>query len=447
MVACEIVHCPDVDLIYTDEDKLDRWNRRFDPHFKSDWNPDLFLSQNMICHLGVYRSSLVRKGGGLRSEFDGSQDYDLALRIIEHTRPDRIRHIPRVLYHWRATESSTAGLPQQKPYAAGAAQNAVEDHLVRSGVRAKVTMARGGMFQEVHYTLAAEPKVSIIVPTKDRSDLLSRCVSGILAGTDHRNLEVLIVDNRSEEDATHSYFEQIGAEPRVRILRYEKPFNFSLINNWAVQQSQGEILLFLNNDIEVIDAGWLRHMVANAHRCEVGAVGAKLLYPNGRIQHGGIILGMGGVAGHFHLRCRRDDPGYFSRAQLQQNLSAVTGACLAMRRAIFDEVGGFDGKNLPVAFNDVDLCLRIRERGYLIVWTPLAELYHHKSASRGSDLMPERHQEFQREAGYMRARWGAVLDRDPYFSPNLSLNHTAIRLAFPPLNRCESSATRSPGWR
>lgn len=431
MVAKEIVAHPNVDLVYSDEDKLDQKNRRFDPYFKCDWNPDLFLSQNMICHLGVYRSSLVRRVGSLRSAFDGSQDYDLALRLIEHTRPERIRHVPRVLYHWRAAANSTALSPRQKPYAAAAARNAVEDHLRRRGIRAEVRMARGLMFQEVHYAIDTEPLLTIIIPTKDRSDLLSRCVHGVLAETNYRNLQVLIVDNLSEEAATHTYLARIAADPRVRVIRYQKQFNFSLINNWAAEQASGEILLFLNNDIEVIEASWLRHMVANARRPEVGAVGAKLLYPNGRIQHGGIILGMGGVAGHFHLRRRRDDPGYFGRAQLQQNLSAVTGACLAVRHAVFDEVGGFDGKNLRVAFNDVDLCLRIRERGYLIVWTPLAELYHHESASRGSDLLPERHQEFLQEGAYMRAQWGKVLDRDPYFSPNLALSNP-IRLGCPP---------------
>ncbi len=293
-------------------------------------------------------------------------------------------------------------------------------------------MARGLTYQEVGYALDVEPQVSIIIPTKDRSDLLSCCVHGILSETDYQNLEVLIVDNLSQEVATRAYFEHIETDPRVRLLRYEQRFNFSLINNWAAEQTRGEILLFLNNDIEVIHASWLRHMVANACRPEVGAVGAKLLYPTGRVQHGGIILGVGGVAGHFHLRCRRDDPGYFSRAQLQQNLSAVTAACLAMRRTVFDEIGGFDGENLRVAFNDVDLCLRLRERGYLIVWTPLAELYHHESASRGSDLLLERQREFSRETGYMRSRWGRILDRDPYFNPNLSLRSTAVTLAFPP---------------
>lgn len=431
MVAREIARGPDIDLIYTDEDKIDKRGRRYDPHFKSDWNPDLFLSQNMISHLGVYRTELVRHAGGLRSEFDGSQDYDLALRIVEQTQPWRIRHIPHILYHWRAAAGSAAKSAGEKPYAVQAAQRAVADHLRRQDIRASVAFASGSQFAQVIYPLGSEPPVSIIVPTKDRKDLLSRCVSGILEQTCYQNLEVVVVDNRSEDPATRNYLSEIAAEPRVRVLRYDEPFNFSLLNNWAAKQAAGEILLFLNNDTEVIGPDWLRHMVANTCRGEVGAVGAKLVYPSGRVQHAGVILGMGGVAGHIHLGRQRDDPGYFSRAVLQQNLSAVTAACLAMRRQVFDEIGGFNGE-LRVAFNDVDLCLRIRQRGYLIVWTPLAELYHYESASRGSDLLSARHEEFVQEVDYMRSKWGRVLDHDPYFNPNLSSHDLSISLAFPP---------------
>jgi len=431
MVAREIAHDSDLDLIYTDEDKIDRRGRRYDPYFKSDWNPDLFLVQNMIPHLSVYRTSLVREVGGLRREFDGSQDYDLALRIVEQTQPERIRHIPYILYHWRAAAGSSARSTGEKPYAVDAARRAVADHFRRRRIEANVVVAPGSPFLQVSYPLDCEPLVSIIIPTKDRSDLLTRCVGGILEQTRYQNLELLIVDNRSEETATRAYLSGIATDPRVRVLRYDEPFNFSLINNWAARHAAGEVLLFLNNDTEVTGPDWLRHMVANACRPEVGGVGAKLIYPNGRVQHAGVILGMGGVAGHFHLGCQRHDPGYFSRAVLQQNLSAVTAACLAMRRTVFDEIGGFNG-DLRVAFNDVDLCLRIRRHGYLIVWTPLAELYHHESVSRGSDLLSVRHDEFMRENEYMRAQWGQVLDRDPYFNTNLSLRGLSISLAFPP---------------
>jgi GT2 family glycosyltransferase len=302
----------------------------------------------------------------------------------------------------------------------------------------------------VRRLLVREPEVAIIIPTRDRHDLLSRCASGVLSGTDYGKVELLIVDNLTSERAALSYLTEIAAVPRVRVLRYPHPFNFSRINNWAASQTGAEILLFLNNDTEIIDRDWLRHMVVNAVRREVGAVGAKLLYPNGRVQHGGIILGIGGIGGHFHLRRHSDDSGYFGRAHLQQNLSAVTAACLALRHDVFDEIGGFDEENLPVAFNDVDLCLRIRERGYLIVWTPLARLYHHESASRAFDLTGIRSREFARERAYMRHRWGSVLDHDPYFNPNLSLQDVTIGLAFPP--RCcypwRSSPRAAEGaWR
>jgi glycosyltransferase involved in cell wall biosynthesis len=432
VVAREILAHPQADLLYSDEDKIDARGRRREPHFKSDWNLDLLRSQNMISHLGVYRTALVRRLGGLDGAFDGSQDYDLALRVGEAASPDRIRHIPQILYHWRAIPGSTALSPSGKPQAADAARRAVAAHLHRSGIAADAISTGEHSYQHVFYSLEAEPLVSIVIPTRDRQDLLSRCVGSILARTDYRNLEILIVDNGSTERETRDYLAAIARDARVRVLDYPHAFNFSLINNWAVERSNGSVLLFLNNDTEVIGAGWLRHLAANACRPEVGAVGAKLLYPTNRVQHGGVVLGMGGVAGHFHLGCRGGDPGYFGRAVLQQNLSAVTAACVAMRCAVFDEIGGFDGANLRVAFNDVDLCLRIRECGYLIVWTPLALLYHHESASRGSDLLPERHAEFQREVGYMHKRWAATLGRDPYFNPNLSLRDQSIAFAFPP---------------
>lgn len=438
LVAREIDQHPTVDLVYSDEDNITARGRRYDPHFKSDWNPDLFLSQNMISQLGVFRAELVGKVGKLRPEFDGSQDYDLALRVIDATSAERIRHIPFVLYHRRAALASNACHLGERSSAVRA-RDAVRDHLRRRRIDAEVVSTPGLSFRAVQYQLDSELSVSIIIPTKDRSDLLSRCVRGILEETTYRNLEVIIIDNHSEEEATHAYLRQIARNQRVRILQYNLPFNFSLINNWGAEQSRGDILLFLNNDTESIEAGWLRHMVANARRPEVGAVGAKLLYPNGRVQHGGVILGMTGIAGHLHRSRPADDPGYFGRAVLQQNLSAVTAACIAMRRDVFFEVGGFDGANLPVAFNDVDLCLRLRERGYLIVWTPLARLIHHETASRKLDLMPCRYREFLRENDYMRLRWGHILDRDPYFSPNLSRHDLSPRLAFPP-------AVRAP-WR
>ena len=438
LVAREIDRHPTVDLVYSDEDKITARGRRYEPHFKSDWNPDLFLSQNIMSPLGVFRAELVDKVGKLRPECDGSQDYDLALRVIDETSAERIRHIPFVLCHRRAALASNAPHSGEGSSAVRA-RTAVRDHLCRRRIDAKVVSIPGLSFPAVQYALNSELSVSIIIPTRDRSDLLSRCVRGILEETAYRNLEVIIIDNHSDQDATHAYFRQIEGNQRVRILEYNLSFNFSLINNWGAEQSRGDILLFLNNDTEPIEASWLRHMVANARRPEVGAVGAKLLYPNGRVQHGGVILGMTGIAGHLHRNLPADDPGYFGRAVLQQNFSAVTGACIAMRRNVFFEVGGFDGANLPIAFSDVDLCLRLRELGYLIVWTPLAQLIHHETASRTLDLMPCRYREFLRENDYMRVRWGHILTRDPYFSPNLSRHDLSPSIAFPP-------AVRAP-WR
>ena len=313
LIAREIDQHPTVDLVYSDEDKITARGRRYDPHFKSDWNPDLFLSQNIISQLGVFRAELVDKVGKLRPEFDGSQDYDLALRVIDETSAERIRHIPYVLYHRRAALASNARHSGERSSAVRA-RNAVRDHLRRRRIDAEVVSIPGLSFRAVQYALDSELSVSIIIPTKDRSDLLSRCVRGILEETAYRNLEVIIIDNHSDQEATHAYLRQIEGNQRVRILQYNLPFNFSLINNWGAEQSRGDILLFLNNDTEPIEASWLRHMVANACRPEVGAVGAKLLYPNGRVQHGGVILGMTGIAGHFHRNRPADDPGYFGRA-------------------------------------------------------------------------------------------------------------------------------------
>lgn len=433
MVAAELAAHSDAEIIYSDEDKIDARGRRFHPYFKSDWNPDLFLAQNLVSHLGVYRAASVRAVGGFREGYEGSQDYDLALRLIERTAPDRIRHIPRILYHWRAIAGSTAVDQREKSYAVINARRAVTEHLQRIGQRADVLASPISGFQRIRFALnPPEPKVSILIPTKDRVDLVERCVHGLLHSTDYKNVEILIVDNGSEEEATRQYLTEIAREPRVRVLSFDAPFNFSAINNFAARQTTGEILLLLNNDTEVIDRDWLSEMVANVQRPEVGAVGAKLLYPDGFIQHGGVIVGVGGLADHAFRKLARGDAGHFGRAQLQQNFSAVTAACLALRKSVYDEVGGLDEQHFRVAYNDVDLCLRIRAKGYLIVWTPYAELYHHESATRGSDRAPERRPEFEREMRFLKEKWGKTLRDDPYYNPNLSLSRASFELAFPP---------------
>jgi O-antigen biosynthesis protein len=432
MVAATLSERPDLDLIFSDEDKIDERGRRFGPYFKSDWNPDLMLAQNAFSHLGIYRRSLVEALGGFRLGYEGSQDYDLVLRASARTTPERIAHIPHILYHWRAIRGSAAADIAAKGYAVINARRAVGDHLAQR-VAATVGVSESAIFQRIRYELPIPaPGVSLIVPTRDRVDLLRRCVDGLLHETEYDTLEVVIVDNDSAEPQTRAYFGSLAADPRVRLLAYPGQFNYAAINNFAVAQARHPVIGLLNNDISVIHRDWLREMVSHAVRHEIGAVGAKLYYPNDTIQHAGTVLGIGGVAGHAFRYFARGDAGNFSHLLVVQNRSAVTAACMVLRRDVFEEVGGFDAANLPIAFNDVDLCLRIRERGYRVLWTPDAELYHWESASRGEDLDPEKAARFHREIAYMQARWGSSIGRDPYYNPNLTLDAEDFGLAFPP---------------
>ena len=434
MVAVELNDHPDADIIYSDEDKIDAEGRRHGAYFKTDWNPELFYSQNMISHLGVYRASMVRQVGGFREGFEGSQDYDLALRIVAATTADRIRHIPYVLYHWRLAGGLDTFSTSNLPVAVHAARRAVAEYLSARGEPTEVVGGNLPFYNRVIRSLPdPPPTVSLIVPTRDRVALLRNCINGLLHNTDYPELEIIIVDNGSSEPDTLDYLDSLKKESRVRILRIEAPFNFSTLNNRAAEIARGEILGFINNDIEVIDPGWLKEMVAQVTQPGVGAVGAKLYYRNDTIQHAGVVLGLGGVAGHPHTHHPRSDAGYIGRLQLVHNLSAVTAACMLMPKRIFQEVGGFDEVNLAVAFNDVDLCLRVRQAGYSIVWTPYAELYHLESASRGYDYgNQERAERAALEVAYMRLRWGAAVQDDPFYSPNLSLLTENFDLAFPP---------------
>jgi lipopolysaccharide biosynthesis protein/GT2 family glycosyltransferase len=432
MVAAALDADPEIDLIYSDEDKIDANGKRYDPYFKSDWNPDLMLSQNMFSHLGVYRRSLIEKLGGFCCGYEGSQDYDLVLRAQSLIDPNRIRHIPHILYHWRAAPGSTAFASETKPYALENARRAIADHLTASGTTADVLASPHPAFNRVRYALPEPaPRVSIVIPTRDRVDLLSECIKSLLHRTDYPDFEILVVDNQSKEPATRAYLGRLSEDSRIRILSYDAPFNFSAINNFAVGRATGSLLCLLNNDIEVISPGWLTEMASHAVRAGVGAVGALLYYPDDRIQHGGILIGCAGVAAHAHFGLPRGDFGYFGRAAVVQNVSAVTAACLVMSKTVFEEVGGLNEKDLAVAYNDVDLCLRLRELGYRIVWTPHAELYHHESASRGADTDPDKVDRFKAEARYMFGRWGHFLDCDPYYHPNLRLDGS-FELSFPP---------------
>ncbi|CAA9891196.1 putative glycosyltransferase [Candidatus Methylobacter favarea] len=423
---------PDVGLIYSDEDKIDESNLRYDPYFKCALNYELLLAQNMISHLGIYRTDIVRSLGGFRVGYEGSQDYDLALRVIERLGPNQIIHIPHVLYHWRAIAGSTALAVSEKNYAVDASRKAVAEHLQRRGISAEVMPApEAPMFNRVRFICPSpQPLVSIIIPTRDRADLLGMCVDSLIQRTTYSNYEVIIMDNGSVEDATRQFFDRLPND-RFRVLRDESPFNFSALNNHAARAARGELLCLMNNDIEILTPDWLEEMVSFAIHSDIGCVGARLWYPDGALQHGGVLLGIGGVANHAHYKIGRGNPGYFGRAVLHQSLSAVTAACLLVRRQVFEEVGGLD-EQLAVAFNDIDFCLRVREAGYRNVWTPYAEMNHHESASRKNEDTPEKLIRFRNEVGFMQDGWGEILLDDPAYSPNLTLDDEHFSYAWPP---------------
>lgn len=430
-MADAIVKHPGLGLLYSDEDKIDAEGCRFDPNFKPDWNPDLLLSQNYLCHLAVIDTALARRVGGFRVGFEGSQDHDLFLRCTGQLQPGQIHHVPKVLYHWRAIAGSTALERGSKDYAAAAGARAVEDHLSRVAPGATVEELAHGHYR-VHWPLpATPPKVSIIVPTRDRADLLRTCVESVRNTTGYPNYEIVVVDNQSSEPEALAYLQSLGEMDGVRVLSFDAPFNYSAINNWAVDQCSGEVVCLLNNDIEVISAEWLQELVSQALRPGIGAVGALLYYPDRTIQHAGVVLGLGGVANHIYTGQVSGHPGHGARAMVSQNMSAVTGACLVVKREVYQQLGGLD-ERLQVAFNDIDFCLRLREAGYRNVWTPFAELVHHESASRGRDESDEKRERFLGEVRYMESRWGDWLHCDPAYNPNLSLDDISAGLAFPP---------------
>lgn len=427
-VAVEVNRQPDVCLIYSDEDKINEAGARFDPYFKSDWNPDLFYAQNMFSHLGVYRTSLVKEIGGFRLGYEGSQDYDLALRCVAKISVDKIRHIPRVLYHWRVHAESTALSHSKKNYSSLAGLKALQYHFKDSGIKVTTTDTPG-MYRVVYPLPANPPLVTLIIPTRDQVQVLKKCIKSIKNKTNYPNFEVLVIDNQSTDKEALTYLASLNNDSRFKVIQYDKPFNYSAINNFAVSHAKGEIIGLVNNDIEVINDDWLSEMVRHAIRPDVGAVGAKLLYSDNRIQHAGVILGIGGVAGHSHKFYMRDDSGYSSRLNLQQELSAVTAACLLVRKEVYDIVGGLDEKNLTIAFNDVDFCIKVRESGLRNIYTPYAMLYHHESISRGQEDSPEKQARFDSEVAFMKEKWGSLLQIDPFYNPNLSLHKEDFSLA------------------
>lgn len=428
-VADAVVADPELAILYSDEDAIDADGNRSCHAFKPDWNPDLLRSRNYVGHLVAIRTSLVREAGGFQGGCEDGRDYALILRCGERVAPRQIHHIPEVLYH-RSVAIDTAATRDATGTAAG--KHAVVEHLQRIGSAATVeTIDASTGLRRVRWPLPRPvPKISLIIPTRDRVELLQLCVESILAKTTYPDYELVVVDNQSRDRAALDYLHALGMRERVRVLRYAAPFNYSAINNWAARQCEGQLLGLVNNDIEVITPDWLEEMAGFAQRPDTGAVGAMLYYPDDTIQHAGMWLGIHGVAGHAYVGKPRGYRGYQSRGWVAQNLSAVTGACLLVRREAFDAVGGLDEK-LPLEFNDVDFCLRLQQHGFRNVWTPFAELYHHESASRAIDDVAAK---ASRAAGiaFMRDRWGDLLRNDPAYNPNLTLQGTGFGLAFPP---------------
>ncbi len=431
-IAEAINRQPEAAILYSDEDKIGPDGKRCGPYFKSDWNLELFLSQNMISHLGVYRRSLVNEIGGFRPGYEGSQDYDLALRCVLKLQPSQIVHIPRVLYHWRILPGSTALANSEKSYAQPAGQRALSDFLIASGLGGRVESLPNGNYRVHPERPPAATMVSLIIPTRNALGLVRQCIESILTRTSYPNYEILLIDNGSDDPAALAYFSELEQHERIRVIRNSSEFNYSALNNRAVKQARGELIGLINNDIEIITPNWLDEMVGLALRPGVGAVGAKLWYPNETLQHGGFILGLGGVAGHAHWGITRSDQGYFGRAAMTQVLSAVTAACLVVRKSVYEQVGGLEENHLKIAFNDIDFCLKLMEAGYRNVWTPYAEMYHHESATRGADDTLEKKTRFSNEVGYMHRRWGDQLRRDAYYNVNLSLTAPSFGLAWPP---------------
>lgn len=411
----------DADVVYTDEDKVSMDGRHyFDPNFKPDFNLFCLRENNYICHIFVVRKSLTDETGMLRSEFDGAQDFDFILRCCEKAK--KITHIPKVLYHWRCHMDSTAADPSSKAYAYEAGRKAIREHYQRMGIDAKVDMTERPGWYRSHIKVQGNPMVSIIIPNKDHTDDLELCLFSMSRKSTYRNYEVLIVENNSEKEETFEYYKKLPERyPKVRVLTWEKEFNYSAINNFAAEEAQGEYLLFLNNDVEILTPDWIEEMLQNCQQENVAAVGAKLYYPDDTIQHAGVVLGLGGIAGHIMCRASREDPGYFGRMISVQEISAVTAACMMVKKSEFDSVKGFD-ETFQVAFNDIDLCMKFRAAGKKIVFTPYAELYHYESKSRGLEDTPEKQFRFDKEVKRFQEKWAQQLEMgDPYYSPNLSV--------------------------
>jgi O-antigen biosynthesis protein len=431
--VANLLQKPDgIDVIYSDEDTIDAKGRRTPGYFKPDFDIELLLGQNMLNHLGVYRVSILRAIGGLRIGYEGSQDYDLILRVLTKSHPSRIKHIPTVLYHWRRGGSQQSFSEKHMQKCFDAAKRSLQEYLDFEGEGARVEVNPDAKFYtRIRRQLPDPPPlVSCIIPTRNRHELVRVCVDGLLHKTDYPQLEIIIVDNGSDEPKTLALFEELQRrDKRIRILHQPGPFNYSALNNAAVAVAKGSMLALLNNDLEMTDPDWLREMVSHAVRKDVGAVGAKLFYPNGKIQHAGVFIGPQGLAGHSWHGYPGKSVGYFANALLTRSVAAVTAACLVVAKSKFDQAGGLDADNLPVAYNDVDFCLRLVELGYRNVWTPFATLIHHESISRGTEDTVLKQLRSKREVAYFRKRWKHVAENDPCYNPNLTLDFADFRMA------------------
>ncbi len=412
---------PEADAVYTDEDKVSMDGRHyFDPHFKSDFNLFRFRENNYICHIFAVRKTVAEKAGLFRPEFDGAQDYDFIFRCCEASR--ETVHIPKALYHWRCHMESTAADPSSKAYAYEAGRRAVEEHYKRLEIPAEVELTERPGWYRSRVKIQGKPLISIIIPNKDHIGDLELCLSSLTERSTWDNYEVLVVENNSEKEETFAYYKKLPEKyPKARVLVWEKEFNYSAINNFAAEKAAGDYLLFLNNDVEILTPEWIEEMLMICQQRDVAAVGAKLYYPDDTIQHAGVVLGLGGIAGHIMCRASREDAGYFGRMISVQEISAVTAACMLVKKSDFQAVGGFD-ESFRVAFNDIDLCMKMRAENKKVVFTPHAELYHYESKSRGLEDTPEKQFRFDKEVKRFQEKWGKELEKgDPYYNPNLSV--------------------------
>ena len=413
---------PDTEMIYSDEDKMSAKGTKFlDPHFKPDYNPDLLYTVNYICHFLVVSRELIDRTGMLRPEFDGAQDYDFVLRCTENT--DKIRHIPRILYHWRISEQSTSSHPESKGYAFTAGQRAVQAHFDRVGIPAQVILGEYPGLYRTRYQWAEDPLVSILIPNKDHIEDLKKCIDSIINRSTYRNYEIIVIENNSTEKETFDFYRELEeTNERVRVIYWDGPFNYSAINNFGAAAARGDYYLLLNNDTEVINEDWMEELLGYCMRPDVGIVGARLYYGDDTIQHAGVIIGFGSIAGHAFVQQPRQNTGYCHRIICAQDYSAVTAACMMVKRSVFEEVGGLS-TDIAVAFNDVDFCLKVRHAGYLIVYNPYCELYHYESKSRGYEDTPEKIERFGREIATVEKHWPGIFQTpDPYYNPNLTLD-------------------------